>query len=173
MKKIFALCAAAALVFSLAACQSSPDEETSTTGSTAATKPSTQATTETTAPATTAPAFQEIVLADNDDVTVKIVAVEEDNLWGYTLKAFLENKTDKKLMFTMDNVSVNGFMCDPFWATVVDSGKKANDDISFSDSDFEKNGIEAVEEITFTLRIYDNDDWMADDIFNETITIKP
>lgn len=177
MKKIIALCAAAALAVSMAACHSSADAETSTpessTGTTAATTPSTQATTQTTVPATTEPAFQEIVLAETEDVTVKITGIDADGLMGYTMKVFLENKTDLELMFTVENVSVNGFMCDPFWADSVDAGKKANESISFLESDFVENGIEAVEEIKLTLRVYDNNDWLADDIFNETITIKP
>lgn len=176
MKKIIAITAAAVLAVSLAACASSAGSETEKpTGSqgTQATKPTTQATTEATVPPTTAPAFREITLVDSDDVTVKITGIEEDAIFGYTLKVFIENKADKELMFTTENVSVNGFMCDPFWAATVDAGMKANEEISFSEKDFEKNGIETVEKIQLTLRAYDNDDWTADDIVNETLTITP
>ena len=76
-------------------------------------------------------------------------------------------------MFTTDAVSVNGFMCDPFWATSVAAGKKANESISFSENDLEKNNIESVEEIVFTLRIYDSNNWLAEDVLEETFTIKP
>ena len=177
MNKIFALIAVMALAVSMAACSSSADAETSQPeGSTATTTPSTQSTTTpstqaTTAP-TTEPASKEIVLADTDDVTVKITGVDEEGMLGYTLNVYLENNTDLELMFTVENVSVNGFMVDPLWADTVDAGKKANETISFLQSDFEKNGIETVEEITLTLRIYDNNDWMADDIFKDTVTIK-
>lgn len=176
MKKILALSIAAALSLSLAACASSADSETEKptgTQGTQATKPTTQATTQTTVPPTTTPVFREITLVDTDDVTVKITGIEEDAIFGYTLKVFIENKTDKELMFTVENVSVNGFMCDPFWASTVDAGMKANEEISFSDKEFEKNNIEAVEKIQLTLRAYDNDDWTADDIVNETLTITP
>ena len=172
MKKIFAICAAAALAVSMAACQSSADAETSKpAGSHATTKPSTQATTQPTTPPTTEPAFNEIVLAETNDVTVKITGVDEKGLLGYTLNVYLENNTDLELMFTVENVSVNGFMVDPFWADSVDAGKKANETITFLKSDFEKNGIEKVDEITLTLRVYDNNDWMAEDIFKDTVTI--
>ena len=177
MNKIFALIAVMALAVSMAACSSSADAETSQPeGSTATTTPSTQSTTtpstQTTTAPTTEPAAKENVLADTDDVTVKITSVDENGMLGYTLNVYLENNTDLELMFTVENVSVNGFMVDPMWADTVDAGKKANETISFLKSDFEKNGIEAVEEITLTLRIYDNNDWMADDIFKDTVTIK-
>ena len=172
MKKIFALCAAAALAISMAACSSSADSETSKPTGSDTTKPSTQETTQATTPPTTAPAFQDIVLAETDDVTVKITGVDEKGLLGYTLNVYLENNTELELMFTVENVSVNGYMVDPFWADTVDAGKKANETITFLKSEFEKNGIEKVEEITLTLRVYDNGDWMADDIFKDTVTIK-
>ena len=174
MNKIFAIFAALALAVSMAACRSSADAETSkpesSTGAT--TTPSTQTVPQTTTPAATEPAAKETVLADTDDVTVKITGVDENGTFGYTLNVYLENNTDLELMFTVENVSVNGFMVDPLWADTVDAGKKANESISFLKSDFEKNGIEAVEEITLTLRVYDNNDWMADDIFKDTVTIK-
>ncbi len=172
MKKIIAFCIIAALAISITACSSSSSEETETSGTTA-NNPSTQATTEATTPSTSKPFFSPITLAETEDVTVKIMSIEEDGMMGYTLKVFLENKTNLELMFTVENVSVNGFMIDPFWADTVDAGKKANESITFLKSDFEENGIEVVEEITLTLRIYDNNDWLADNIFKESITIKP
>lgn len=178
MKKFLTIFSVLALVLSLAACGSASKDEgsqapaTTTPGST--TQPSSQVpTVESTAPSASAPAFSEIVLTEDENVTVKITGIEENGILGYTLKVFLENKTDLELMFTVENVSVNGFMIDPFWADTVDGGKKANEEISFLKSDFEKNGISSVEQIQLTLRVYDNDDWLADDIFNETITITP
>ena len=76
-------------------------------------------------------------------------------------------------MFSVSEVSVNGFMCDPFWAATVSAGKKANEQITFFASDFESNGIETVEEITFTLKVYDNGDWLADKFVEESFTVNP
>ena len=117
--------------------------------------------------------FEETVLVDDENCTFKITAIEEDASLGYTLKASLENKTDLELMFTLDGVSVNGFMCDPFWAVTVTPGMKANEEISFSDSDLQRNGISEVTDITFTLKIYDNNDWTADHLVKEVFTIHP
>lgn len=178
MKKIIAIFITIMTLLSLTACGKKETEIQATTPSTSQTTQSTApSTTQTTAPST-APteaekAFEEIVLVDNESVTVKITGIENDPIWGYTLKAFVENKTDKELMFTVQNVSVNGFMCDPYWAVSVDAGKKSNTSISWLESDLEENGIENVEEITFTLRAYDSNDWLAEDIVKETFTVKP
>lgn len=171
MKKRIILFAACALVISMAACSTgkAEDETSLPTGSTAETN--VENTTQAAAPTETEGGFEEIVLADNDDVKIIITNVVEDPVWGYTLQVYLENKTEKTLMFSLDETSVNGFMCDPFWAESIAAGKRSNSRICFSESEFEKNGIEAVEEITFTLRVYDYNDWTAEDVLNETITI--
>lgn len=173
-KKIIAASLVVLLSLSLAAC--APASETVTTAPTTSGNGSTTgAAPTTTTPATTQPGkptFEEIVLVENEDMTVKITAIEENAIFGYTLKVFLENKTDKELMFTVDHVSVNGFMCDPFWATTVAGGKKSNSSISWMDSALEENGIEQVEEITFTLRIYDSEDILADDLLEKEFTLK-
>lgn len=113
------------------------------------------------------------VIPDNEFCTFKINSIEADNMWGYTLKAYLENKTDLELMFSLSNVSVNGFMCDPLWAATVTSGMKSNEEISFTSESFERNGIVDVTDITFTLSVYDNNDWAADHLVSEEFTIYP
>ena len=174
-KRILLTLSAVALVLSLAACgNTSSNEETTPSTSESTT---TEASGEETDPSADGDkqeeSFAPLTLVDNDQVTVTITGVAENGFWGYTLKVFLENKTDKELMFSTDAVSVNGFMCDPFWAAAVAAGKKANEEISFSENDFEKNGIEAVEEIVFTLQIYDSNNFLAENVLEETFTIKP
>ena len=44
--------------------------------------------------------------------------------------------------------------------------------ISWSDSDLKDNGIEKVNEIEFTMRVYDYNDWL-NEIVNETFTLQP
>ncbi len=112
----------------------------------------------------------EKVFVDDENCTFKITGIEPDNLWGYTLKVDLENKTDKNLMFSLEDVSVNGYMCDPFWANSVQAGKKAKSDISFSVEEFEELGITDVEEIEFTLSVYDEDNWDTPHFVEETFT---
>ena len=115
----------------------------------------------------------EKTIFDTEDCTFIILDDEMDSIWGYTLNCFIENKSNKKLMFSWDDVSVNGYMVDPFWATEVAPGAKYYSGISFSDSKFEENGIEQVEEIEFKMKVYDSDDWMADNIIEQTFTYTP
>lgn len=154
------------MLLSFAACSdTATDDSTSASPTTAPTAAPTEAASQIT--------FEETVLVDNDACTVKVTAIDADNIWGYTLKVYLENKTDLELMFSVSDTSVNGFMCDPFWAATVTPGMKANEEISFSNTDFELNGITDVTDITFTLNVYDYNDWSADHLFNEVFTLYP
>ena len=164
IKRILLTLSALALVLSLAACGEAPStDETVNNPSVSVTEPSQPETSN----------FSPLTLVDSDQFTVKLSGIDPKGFWGYTLQVFIENKTDKELMFSTDDVSVNGFMCDPYWAASIAGGKKANEEISFSEGDFERNGIEAVKEIEFTLSIYDSNDILADDLFKQTFTIKP
>ena len=170
-KQFLTVCMVMAMAVSIAACGNKPAPTDPTHASISA---SPQATETTLVPTeTAAPAFAEITLVDDDNCTVTIKSIDENNMFGYALNVFLENKTDKELMYTVDNVSVNGYMCDPFWAATVDAGKKANEQITFMESDFETNGIQEVTDITFTLQVYDSNDWTDDYLLEETFTINP
>ena len=113
------------------------------------------------------------VVFENDTCSMYVAGFDNDNIWGYTMTLYLENKSDNNLMFSADGVAVNGYMCDPFWGTEVVAGKRAIADVSWSDSDFEENDIETVKEITFPVRVYDSDDWSADSYVDDTFTIVP
>lgn len=175
MNKCKYLFLSAALVALLMAACSVPAEEP-TAGSTQQPNlntpviPATDPTDETEATEAT---FQPIVLVDNDDICVKINSTESDSIWGYTLNVYLENKTDKELLFTVDDVSINRYMCDPFWAESVAAGMKSNSSINWFESSLEENSISDVKEIVFTLRVYDANDFYADDVLLKTFTITP
>ncbi len=119
------------------------------------------------------PKASDNIIVDNEYVTVIVTGYEEDAIWGYTVKLFLLNKTNKNVMFSVDEASVNGYMADPFYAKSVSAGKCAFSSMSWSDTTLEENGITAVDEIEFNLRIYDEDDWFADDLVNKTVTLVP
>lgn len=168
-KKFISIALALVLLVSVSGCVAMPNLDTPSGGDTKP-EPSEQP-----KPTDAAPQvlFQEAVIVDNENITFTIKEIDDNSFFGYTLKAYLENKTDLELMFSLNNVSVNGFMCDPFWASSVTAGMKSNEEISFMDTEFEANGITTVTEITFTLRVSDNNDWMADPILEETFTIYP
>lgn len=113
------------------------------------------------------------IIIDNEYVTVTVIGYENDSIWGYTLKLFLENKSDKNIMFSVDEASINGYMMDPFYAKSVAAGKCAFSSMSWANTTLEENGITEVNNIEFTLRAYDNDDFTANDLANEVITLTP
>lgn len=96
----------------------------------------------------------EVVISDDENGTFIICSADPNNDFGYTLKVFIENKTDKTMMVSWDDVSVNGYMADPFWGCSVASHSCALMEINFLNQ-LEDNGIEDVEEIEFRLRMSD------------------
>lgn len=55
----------------------------------------------------------DIVLFDNDSCSMTVTGFEHDDICGYTVKAYLVNKTDKDLMFSCNDASINGYMGGP------------------------------------------------------------
>ncbi len=169
MKKFLALLLAMLLVFSLAACvdeAASQNGENNAIGSDDDNKFNIGDENEI--------AFEETVVVDNDECKVVITELDPDNLWGLTLKAQLENKSaDKTYMFSVSSAAVNGVQCDPFFASEVAAGKKSNDSISFSDSALKENGVGEFTDIELTFRVYDSNDWTADEAAEETVHIYP
>lgn len=115
----------------------------------------------------------EITVVDNDVCTMKITGIDPNGDWGFTFNVYCDNKTNAALMFSMDSVSVNGFMCDPFWATEIPAGKKENSSFEFSASQLNRLGISVVDEVEFLLRVSDSEDWLADPHIEETFAIYP
>lgn len=104
--------------------------------------------------------FDEMVAIDNEECSIKITGIDEDNMWGYTLNVLLENKSaDKAYRFSVRDAAINGIQCDSLFAEEVAAGKKSNDEISFTDSKLEENGITEYTDIELTLKVRDSDDW--------------
>lgn len=113
------------------------------------------------------------VLIDNEKCKVTVIGTENDSILGYTLNMYLENKSDSSVMFYVEDVSVNGYMIDPFWARSVSTGNVAFSDMSFNTYAFEENNIETVEAIELTIRAYNYEDYSANDYAKETVIINP
>ncbi len=113
------------------------------------------------------------VLIDNDAVSVIVTGYEYDDIWGYTVNLYLENKTDTEVMFGVDDASINGYMMDPFYAKSVPSGDCAFSSMSWYEDDLEANGISEVEQIEFRLKAYNYENWSDDYYVDEAITLNP
>lgn len=118
--------------------------------------------------------FEEITPVDNEFCSVTIREIDPDSIWGYTLKAVLENKsTDKTYMYSIESATVNGVHCDPLFANEIAPGKKSNEDITLSSSTLKENGITDFTDIELVFRIYDSNDWSADPVFHDAVHIYP
>ena len=88
------------------------------------------------------------------------------------LKVYLENNTDKNVLFYLDDSSINGYMADPYWATSVLPYSSKYSTISWSQRTLEENLIFEVEDIEFELKAYDYDYWLSLNIVQEKIKIE-
>ena len=116
---------------------------------------------------------EETVLFDNENCAMIVTGFEPDHPFGYAVHVYLENKTENSLMFSTSDVSVNGYMCDPFWATEIAAGKRSNTTITWSGDSFAENGITIVENVKLPIRVYDADNWNNKDLIADTFTLIP
>ena len=117
------------------------------------------------------PADTDQVLYEDESVCVLYTGVNQEDTWGYTLDLYLVNKTDLDLLISAEDVSVNGYMVDPYFAHVLAPGKSAFTEMSWSYSDLEDKDITDVEEVEFTIVARDNEDWSGDNLMQQLITL--
>ena len=119
------------------------------------------------------PKEEDTVITNRDGITFIIEGADDELADYYTLLCYIANDTDKDLLLAWEDVSVNGFMVNPFWTVAVSAGKQAYSEIIFYRSELEEQDIEVVQEIDFTLQVTDAQDWEADYLLNEAYTFKP
>ena len=113
------------------------------------------------------------VILDDANATVAVIGYREDEVFGFVVDYYIVNKTDKTIRVSADEVSVNGFMADPYYADVVKTGRVSYSTMSWLSEDFTNNGIESVEDISFTLSVSDEDNWGADPMSVQNIVLNP
>ena len=113
------------------------------------------------------------VIVENENIKFEITGIEPDGIMSYDWKVYLENNTDKTLMYAIEDASINGTVCTPVFATTVAPGKKSNDTVSWLKSLLKDSHIEDVTAVEFHLRVYDSDDWSADALVDEVFTVYP
>ena len=115
---------------------------------------------------------EEVVLVDNENMVITVKGFSEDSFWGTTMKVYLENKTDKLLMYSIDSCAINGVMNDPFWAKELPAGSKANEEISWFELQGNAESV-GITRIDLGFRVYDSEDWMADELLEQDFTLYP
>lgn len=117
-------------------------------------------------------AFQQ-VLVDREDLYFAIRDVKDDSALDYTWQVYVENRTDKNLMFSFERVAVNGVMCDPYWAEVIAAGKKGNCEIVWLRDSLDQRQITDVRKVEFTLNIYNDDIYTEAPLMHDSFTVYP
>ena len=109
------------------------------------------------------------VLVDNDYVTVTVIGYDPDYDLGYAVELYITNKTDAEVMVSVDDASVNGVMCDPYWAASIGAGLNSFETIYWYSSSLEEIGItdagSEITEIEFVLSAYNYETF--DDYFDD------
>lgn len=115
---------------------------------------------------------RETVLYDNDQFTVIMIDTEVDDFWGFMCNYYIENKTDKPLYFSFEDISVNDFMCDTWDSESVSGHQKLYGEFHFSDEFLKENQIAVVDKVEGTFKVTE-DSWYMDSIFSETFSYNP
>lgn len=174
MKKLIALLLALVMLFAVGCDSTEPSEDTTEniTLSSGEEVPQTEMTEE--AEPDNEVSFEELTVVDNEYCTIKITGIEPDNMWGYTLNTYLENKSaDTTYMFSVDTAAINGVQTDTLFASEVAPGKKSNEGIIFTDTALEDNGVGDYTDIELSFRVYDSNDWMAEPVASTSIHVYP
>ena len=112
----------------------------------------------------------EKVLFEGNGIKITYKGVTPDTL-SQKVNVKIENNSAKDYTVQVRDVSVNGYMIDPIFSCKVKSGKIANDNISFWNSDLKENDIEKINDIEFSFYVY-NDDELEDRFDTEMIKIQ-
>ena len=99
----------------------------------------------------------------------KLIVIE-DPIWGPAIRVSIENKGTRNLTVQTRDVSINGFMVDPMFSSDVNAGKHAIDDITFMESDLEKNDITEIESVELSFHFFDWETW-DNDVDTEVVSI--
>lgn len=119
------------------------------------------------------PQSTDIVLRDDENVTVIVTGYDPYSPYGYGVKVFFENKTDRKVTFGVKEATVNGRESNPWFTITVQPGKMAYEEMHWMDYKFKEGSRVTVREIGLKLSVHDYSDMQAETIYEETVTLNP
>ena len=108
-----------------------------------------------------------------EDGGIKIVAkkLNKDGVLGPAVVLYIENNSGANCTVQVDNMSVNGYMMSGYLSCTVLNGKCAVDEMTIYKSDLEANGIDSVEDLEISFRIFNSDTW-RDITKTDPVTLK-
>lgn len=99
-----------------------------------------------------------VCLLENESCAFTLTSIGTDAWGDYCWNVTMTNKTGRELVFTMDDVSVNGYEADPYWADDVGANQSVPSVVSWFQSTFDDCGIQAVKRVDFLLTVYPADE---------------
>lgn len=95
---------------------------------------------------------------EDDGIKIIIQKLSDDDALDMTnVGIYIENNSDKRVLVTAKNVSVNGFMIDPLFSAEIIPSKVAVDEMSFLNSKLSENNITEITELELNFSITDSD----------------
>lgn len=101
----------------------------------------------------------ETVILDEQGIRVTARELNVKGTFGPEIKLLIENDSGANLTFQCRGASVNGYMVETMMSIDVANGKKANDTLTFTNSDLKQCGIETIANLCFSLHIFYSDSW--------------
>lgn len=126
-----------------------------------------------TEPVVTPLEMDETTLVDDENCAFSVRFASENEHLGMTLEAVCTNKTESSMIFSWNSVSVCGWLYDPQWSQEVGPGESVSSTVYIDTFQLEQYGVATVEEIVFTLYVFDSVDFMAEPYVNSAFTIYP
>lgn len=113
----------------------------------------------------------DVVVLDNEYVTVIAIGADVDDFWGYRVNFYLINKTDANVMFSGRDILINGCDLGVIMVEEVAPGKSAYSFMYWDEDKMTENNISALETVEFTMTAYDHDNYMTDYYAEESVTL--
>lgn len=173
MKRIAGLFLSFVLLFALTACGGEVSPTVPDVPTAAATQTPAAGLPEQTDAPTQPPVPLDAMLVDNEACSFRVDLASVSEHAGMSLSALCANKTGSTLMFTWNMVSVCGYMYDPAWSEEVAPGETVSSAIELDTFELEQYGITSVDEVEFTLLVFNAEDFMAQPYVEEQFTVYP
>jgi hypothetical protein len=168
MRKIISIVLAIVLILALTGCGGSASASTPASGSSSSeTRPANAS--DVTSSKASETTISETVIFDERGIKVTAKELNMKGTFGPELKLLIENDSGSDLTFQCRGASVNGYMVETMMSVDVANGKKANDSLTFSNSDIKLCGIDTIANLCFSLHIFDSNTW---DTFIDTAEIE-
>lgn len=116
---------------------------------------------------------EETVLIEDDDLLLAVLHTELTPFTGYVMSVCVENRTGQDAMVLIGNAVLNGTPVELAWSDEVYAGKRLYAQIVVPQYQLTLAQAETVEELSFSLRLNDMEDWLLPVIKQYDVALTP